>query len=95
MDVEVRRVFCRRCQKMKQEKLDWLADSTFYTKRFSFYIGRRCRDLPSDKASERIIGYKTTIGRRMHRAMEQLGRLQRERKGDPPLPPINVKVNES
>ena len=28
---------------MKQEKLDWLADNPFYTKRFAFYIGRRCR----------------------------------------------------
>ena len=28
---------------MKQEKLDWLADNPFYSKRFAFYIGRRCR----------------------------------------------------
>jgi hypothetical protein len=44
-------------------------------------------NLPSDKASERIIRYETTIERRMHRAMEQLGRLQRERKREPTLPP--------
>ena len=28
---------------MKREKLDWLADNPFYTKRFAFYVGRRCR----------------------------------------------------
>lgn len=28
---------------MKQEKLDWLADNPFYTKRFAFFVGRRCR----------------------------------------------------
>ncbi len=27
---------------MKQEKLSFLADSPFYTKRFAFYIGKRC-----------------------------------------------------
>ena len=30
-------------QGVKQEKLDWLADNPFYTKRFAFYVGRRCR----------------------------------------------------
>lgn len=29
---------------MKQEKPDWLADCPFFTKRFAFHVGRRCRD---------------------------------------------------
>ena len=29
---------------MKREKLDFLADNPLYTKRFAFYVGRRCRD---------------------------------------------------
>lgn len=28
---------------MKQEKLAWLADHPLYTKRFAFYVGKRCR----------------------------------------------------
>ena len=44
LDVEVRRVDCRRCQAVKQEKLNWLADHPFYTKRFAFFVGRRCRE---------------------------------------------------
>jgi len=28
---------------VKQESLEWLADNPFYTKRFSFWVGRRCR----------------------------------------------------
>lgn len=28
---------------MKQEKLPWLADNPFYTKRIAFFVGRRCR----------------------------------------------------
>jgi transposase len=41
--LEVRRVRCRRCQAVKRERLEWLADNPFYTKRFAFYVGRRCR----------------------------------------------------
>ena len=29
---------------MKRERLDWLADNPLYTKRFAFYVGRRCRE---------------------------------------------------
>ena len=28
---------------MRREKLDFLADNPLYTKRFAFYVGRRCR----------------------------------------------------
>jgi transposase len=40
----VRRVACRACGKVKQEKLDWLAVHPFYTRRFAFFVGRRCRE---------------------------------------------------
>lgn len=29
---------------MKRERLDWLADNPLSTKRFAFYVGRRCRE---------------------------------------------------
>jgi transposase len=29
---------------VKTEGLDWLADNPLYTKRFAFYVGRRCRE---------------------------------------------------
>ena len=41
--VEVRRVDCGRCGRVKRERLSWLADNPFYTKRFAFFVGRRCR----------------------------------------------------
>ena len=43
LELEVRRVNCGRCGKVKRERLDWLADNPFYTKRFAFFVGRRCR----------------------------------------------------
>ncbi len=42
IELEIRRVFCLSCNKVKQEKLAFLADNPFYTKRFAFYVGKRC-----------------------------------------------------
>jgi len=46
LEVEIRRVCCQSCGKVKQEKLAWLADNPLYTKRFAWYVGRRCRTAP-------------------------------------------------
>lgn len=43
LELEIRRVRCRKCGKVKRERLDFLADNPFYTKRFAWYVGRRCR----------------------------------------------------
>ena len=75
LDVEIRRVFCRRCGKVKQEKLDWLANSPFYTKRFAFYIGRRCRDSSiRDVAKEFHLDWKTVKALEKQYMTEQLRR---------------------
>lgn len=44
LEFEVRRVWCRSCQAVKRERLAFLSDNPFYTKRFAFYVGRRCRN---------------------------------------------------
>src|ERR1700756_4774898 len=44
LELEVRRIDCCRCGKLKRERLDFLADNPLYTKRFAYYVGRRCRD---------------------------------------------------
>ena len=60
---------------MKQEKLDWLADLPFYTKRFAFYVGRRCRDSSlSDIAKELHLDWKTVKTLEMQYLREQLRR---------------------
>jgi hypothetical protein len=43
LELEVRRLDCRSCGKVKRERLDFLADNPHYTKRFANYVGRRCR----------------------------------------------------
>jgi transposase len=46
LEVEIRRVFCQSCGKVKQEKLAWLADNPLESKRFAWEGGRRCRAAP-------------------------------------------------
>lgn len=43
LEFEIRRVQCKRCKAVKRERLEFLADNPFYTKRFAFYVGERCR----------------------------------------------------
>lgn len=43
LELEVRRVHCEGCGAVKQEKFEWLAQHPFYTKRFAYHVGRRCR----------------------------------------------------
>jgi transposase len=39
---------------VKTERLDWLADNPFYTKRFAFYVGQRCRDSTVKATAEEL-----------------------------------------
>ena len=43
LEIPIRRVLCKRCGKVKRESLSFLSDNPFYTKRFAYYVGRRCR----------------------------------------------------
>ena len=42
LEFEVRRVQCKSCGQVKREDLAFLSDNPFYTKRFAFYVGKRC-----------------------------------------------------
>jgi transposase len=54
LEVEVRRVAGRRGGKVEQERLAFLADNPFYTKRFAFYVGRRCRASPIREVAKEL-----------------------------------------
>ncbi len=76
LDVEVRRVACRRCSTVKQERLAFLADNPFYSKRFAFYVGRRCRASPiRDVAKEVRLGWHTVKALEQQYMREQLRRV--------------------
>jgi hypothetical protein len=49
--------------------------------------------IPNGPQLERLQRYETSIKRGMYRAMDQLERLQRRRRGEPPPPTVNVNVS--
>jgi len=73
LDLEIRRVACRQCGTVKQERLAFLADSPFYTKRFAFFVGRRCRaSTIQDVARETHLDWKTVKTLEMQYMREQV-----------------------
>ena len=62
--------------KVKQEKLEWLADNPFYSKRFAFFVGRRCRAMTiKDVAQETHLHWKTVKELDKQYMQEQLRRI--------------------
>jgi transposase len=71
----VRRVQCRSCGKVKTERLEFLADNPFYTKRFAHYVGRRCRQATiKDIAQELKLDWDTVKTLEKQYMREQLAR---------------------
>jgi len=78
--MEIRRVRCQVCQKVTQERFDFLADNPFYTKRFAMYVGRRCRTSPiTDIAKELHLNWKTVKDLEKQYMQEQLRRAGKPR----------------
>jgi len=79
LELEVRRMACRTCGTVKRERLDFLADNPRFTRRFAFYVGRRCRQASiRDVAKELKLDWDTVKILEM-----QYMRAQIERAGSP------------
>lgn len=75
LEIEIRRVHCRRCGKVKRERLDLLADNPCYTRRFAHYVGRRCRSTTiKDLAHELRLDWDTVKTLEMQYLRAQLAR---------------------
>ena len=75
LELEVRRIRCRVCGTVKREALDFLADNPFYTKRFAFYVGRRCRQASiKDVAHELALDWDTVKTLEMQYMRAQLAK---------------------
>lgn len=69
-----------KCGKVKSEKLEWLSDNPFYTKRFAFYVGRRCRAASiRDVSRELRLNWKTVKDLEKQYMREQLRRAGKPR----------------
>lgn len=79
LEIEVRRVHCKACGRVKREKLDFLADNPLYTRRFAWFVGRRCRQSSvKDVAQELSLDWDT-----VKELDKQYMRIQLERVGMP------------
>jgi transposase len=79
LEFDIRRVQCRSCGKVKRERLDFLADNPFYTKRFAYFVGRRCRQSSiQDVAKELKLDWHT-----VKELDKQYMRAQLQRAGTP------------
>src|SRR5271154_6620677 len=75
LELEVRRVDCRRCGGGKSGRGVFLADNPLYTKRFAYYVGRRCRDgTIKDVAAELGLDWHTVKALEMQYMETQLKR---------------------
>ena len=73
--IDVRRVACRSCGKVKQERLSFLANNPFYTKRFAYYVGRRCRESSIQAVAKELhLDWQTTKDLEKQYMTEQLRR---------------------
>lgn len=80
LEMEVRRVDCRRCGAVKRERLEDLLENARYTKRFAHYVGRRCRsETISDVARELHLDWQTVKELEKQYMQAQLKRAGRPR----------------
>jgi transposase len=76
LDLEVRRVDCRKCGSVKRERLEFLVDNALHTKRFALYVGRRCRSAAvRDVAKELNLDWHTVKRLEMDYMREQVRRV--------------------
>jgi transposase len=60
LEFDVRRVLCELSGKVTREELEFLADNPLYTKRFAYFVGRRCRQATiKDVAKELNLHWET------------------------------------
>jgi len=76
LEIPTRRILCKRCGKVKRERLEFLSDNPFYTKRFTYFVGRRCRASSiRDVAKEVFMDWHTVKELEKQYMREQLRRI--------------------
>lgn len=69
-----------KCKKVKTEKIEWLSANPFYTKRFAYFVGRKCRiSSIKDAARELRLNWKTVKSLEKQYMQEQLRRSSQAR----------------
>jgi hypothetical protein len=74
------------------EKLSVLKAHALEREKLSLDAEARSFSMPSEDATDKLLRYEAHIDRQLYRAMDQLERLQRQRKGENVPPPLNVNL---
>jgi len=77
-------------QKLKE--LDLLKKFSIERAKLALDAEDRSSSLPSGDAIDKIVRYEAHLDRKLYRAMDQLERLQRQRKGENVPPPLNINL---
>ncbi len=88
LEVEIRRVDCPRCHKVKTETLSWLSQSGRQTERFVQRVGRRCREASISSVAEEFGLHWDTV------KSIDIQYMQRQLKDHPLEPPAAIGIDE-
>jgi len=91
--VALTKIVARKLLKQALKHLDRQERKLHKKERTELEIDRQRLSIPEGLELERFQRYETAIKRDMYRAIDQLERLQRRRRGEPPPPTVNVKVS--
>ena len=87
------KIAARKLLKKRLNDLDRQERKLRKRERTDLEIAQQRLSIPMGPELEQIQRYETSIKREMYRAIDQLERLQRRRRGEPPPPTVNVKVS--
>jgi DNA polymerase II large subunit len=74
------------------ERLGALKEYVFEREKLAEDAEARSFSLPSASATDKLLRYEAHVDRRLSRTMDQLERLQRQRKGENVPPPLNINL---
>lgn len=91
-DGDARKEFVISLLDHNSKTLEWLDEVAEKNRLLELDAQVRSLALPDDAATDKILRYETHLDRQFYRALDQLERLQRRRKGETVPPPLNVNL---
>lgn len=77
LEIDMRRVKCKKTDQVRQERIEWLANNHSFTKRFAWYVGKRCQSSTiKDVAEEMRLDWKTVKNLEKEYMKEKLARAE-------------------
>jgi len=77
---------------LQLKQLESLKQHTLERARLEQEAEVRSLSLPAEDATDKLLRYEAHLDRQLYRAMDQLERLQRQRKGEKVPPPLNISL---